>query len=371
MSPARVDDGASTMALESRRRPAGGDDDEPSAKRRRTIPSQILLSAEALGVSVHSSALATPDELARKGLRRSIALALQHVGFEGAAPEAMESFVNMTETYLSSITDNIRVRSNAARRSHPVPKDFEEALKYFNLNTGLLKPHKKPPIPKSKRQPTWVPLDEADTVETDLPTLSDELDGAPDKAAKDYIPHSFPNFPSIHTYKCTPESIETVTVLKEPPPPTIETASQGVNGTLKQTKVEWPLAPHEIPHGDPKKMREAAAKEAKAGEEALRKLMRASKVAGQKESWASAQREPARRERYDLWESAMRELIEDEAKAKGQEIAPAEMHGEKGREGIADHSMIVNSETTYHRREIARSGARKVAVSGEVISSKG
>jgi hypothetical protein len=35
--------------------------------------------------------------LAKKGLRRGIALALQKVGFDSAAPEAMESFAAMAE----------------------------------------------------------------------------------------------------------------------------------------------------------------------------------------------------------------------------------------------------------------------------------
>lgn len=266
---------------------------------------------------------------------------------------------------MERLIENVRAVANAARRTHPTPMDFEFSLQRFNLTTSSLQPHKKPPIPRSKRIPTWTTLDIEDTVTADIPILGDELDGAPDKGAKDYIPSTFPAFPSIHTFKHTPENIDAVTVLKEPPPPTVE-----ANGSLHQAKVEWPLAPNEIPHGDPKKMREAAAKEAKAGEEALRKLMRASKVASQKESWASAQREPARRERYELWESAMRELIEDDAKAKGQEIAPAEMHGEKGREGIADHSMIVNAELARHRREIVRAGSRKPALSNEGIFSK-
>ena len=269
---------------------------------------------------------------------------------------------------LSSLVEDVKSLANVARRSHPVPRDFEQTLKRFNLDTTLLQPHRKPPVPRSRRFPVWEPLELDDSVEFDLPILGDELDGAPDKEAKSYIPSSFPAFPSIHTYKCTPESIDAVTVLKEPPPPT-EAVPQGPNGQ-KQRGVEWPLAPHEIPHGDPKKLREAAAKEAKASEEALRKLMRASKVASQKESWMLAQREPTRRERFDLWESAMRELIEDDVKAKGQEIAPAEMHGEKGREGIADHSMIVNAGKRHHRRETVRTGARKVAVSAEAISSR-
>jgi hypothetical protein len=231
----------------------------------------------------------------------------------------------------------------------------------------MLQPQRKPPIPRSKRLPRYEPLDIEDTVEIDLPILGDELDGAKDKEDKHYIPTSFPAFPSIHTYKYTPESIDAVTVLKEP---AVEPASQ-LGGPQKQQKVEWPLAPNEIPYGDPKKMREAAAKEAKAGEEALRKLMRASKVASQKESWSSAQRDHARRDRYDLWESAMRELMEEDARAKGQEIAPAEMHGEKGREGIADHSMIVNAERRHHRREAVRAGGRKIPMPSEVVSSRG
>jgi len=169
----------------------------------------------------------------------------------------------------------------------------------------MLQPHRKPPIPRSKRIPSYVPLELDDTVELDLPILGDDLDGAKEKEEKKYIPTSFPSFPSIHTFKYTPQSIEAVAALKEP------SAEQSqLNGPQKQQKVEWPLAPHEIPYGDPKKMREAAAKEAKAGEEALRKLVRASKIASQKESWASAQKNPQQRARFDLWDSTMRELIE-------------------------------------------------------------
>jgi transcription initiation factor TFIID subunit 8 len=231
----------------------------------------------------------------------------------------------------------------------------------------MLQPHRKPPIPRSKRIPSYVPLELDDTVEFDLPILGDDLDGAKEKEEKIFIPASFPAFPSIHTFKYTPQSIEAVAALKEP---SVEQASQP-NGPQKQQKVEWPLAPNEIPYGDPKKMREAAAKEAKAGEEALRKLVRASKVASQKESWASAQKNPQQRERFDLWDSAMRELIEEAAREKGQAIAPGEMHGEKGREGIADHSMIVNSERRFYRREAVRAGGRKIPMPSEVVSSRG
>jgi transcription initiation factor TFIID subunit 8 len=86
------------MALESRKRSADGDDDLPDAKRQRTTPSTVILKYEPSTEEQQcSAARTTAEELVRKGLRRSIALALQKVGFESAAPDAMESFVSMTE----------------------------------------------------------------------------------------------------------------------------------------------------------------------------------------------------------------------------------------------------------------------------------
>jgi hypothetical protein len=251
--------------------------------------------------------------------------------------------------------------------------DFEAGLKRFNLTTTSLKPHKKPPIPKSRRLPSWEPLPTTDPIERDLPVLGSELDGEPDKAMKQYIPGSFPSFPSIHTYKYTPESVDAVTVSEDWGSFNPEAPSQTLDGSQTQTQPQRPLAPDEIPHGDPKKMREAAAKEAKAGEGALRRLMRASKIAKQKEVWSSAQRQPARRDRYNLWEAAMRELIEDDTKSKGKEVIPAGMHGDKGRFEIADHSMIVNTEKRYYRQDVPRSGARKAAAAaaGHGTTGKG
>lgn len=254
-----------------------------------------------------------------------------------------------------------------------MPRDFEQSLKRFNLTTTSLKPHRKPPIPIWKRLPKWEPLPTADLLDQDLPILGDELDGAPDKTSKQYIPSSFPAFPSIHTYRYTPESVDAVTVSEDWGafnPDT--TPSQTVDGSQAPPQpFQRPLAPDEIPHGDPKKMREAAAKEAKAGEGALRRLMRASKIAKQKEVWSAAQRQPARRDRYNLWEAAMRELIEDDTRSKGKEMAPAAMHGDKGRFEIADHSMIVNWEKNCYRRDVPRAGVRKTAGVGHAGAGSG
>ena len=198
------------------------------------------------------------------------------------------------------------------------------------------------------------------------------MDGAPDKAAKQYIPGSFPSFPSIHTYKYTPESVDAVTVSEDWGAFSPDAPSQTLDGSPQPQQPQRPLAPHEIPHGDPKKMREAAAKEAKAGEGALRRLMRASKIAKQKEVWSASQRQAVRRDRYNLWEAAMRELIEDDTRSKGKEVALAGLHGDKGRFEIADHSMIVNTDKTCDRQDLPRAGARKAAAAaGHGILGKG
>lgn len=87
------------MASETRKRLAEDNDlDGSQAKRQRLQSPHTILSLGKLGSSPYASSMTTTDELAKKGLRRGIALALQKVGFESAAPEAMESFVAMTET---------------------------------------------------------------------------------------------------------------------------------------------------------------------------------------------------------------------------------------------------------------------------------
>ncbi|KAK4120083.1 hypothetical protein N657DRAFT_636777 [Parathielavia appendiculata] len=353
------------MSADSRKRPAEVSENGSVSKRQRLQSPYTILSVGQTGFSPYSSVAATVDELGKKGLRRGIALALQKVGFGSAEPEAMESFTLMAETYLTSLAEDVRTFMNTARRPYPIPSDFDLALSRFNLTKSSLEPHIKPPIRKSKRRPAWEPLTINDPLDGDLPILGNELDGAPEKAAKQYIPGSFPAFPSIHTFKHTPEDVAAVTVSEDWGAFNPDAASQTLDGsqTQPQPVPQRPLPLDEIPHGDPKKVREAAAKEAKAGEGALRRLMRASKIAKQKEVWSAAQRQPVRRERYNLWEAAMRELIEDETRFRGKELASSALHGDKGRFEIADHSMIVNWEKRCCRQDLPRTGVRK-ATSG-------
>ncbi|KAM7205387.1 hypothetical protein V8F20_003156 [Naviculisporaceae sp. PSN 640] len=360
-------------AAESRKRSAdSADDNEPSTKRQKITPPTVVLAVESLNSPSHTSNLQTPEAIAKAGLRRSIALALSAVGFDSATPEAMESFVIHTEKYMASMIEEVGIMSKAARRNHPVPKDFETTLGRFNLTTSALRPHKKPPIPKSKRLPQYEPIRVEDSIAEDLPVLGADLNGASDKSTKSYIPSSFPAFPSIHTYRYTPVSVEDLTTVADHSLP--DTQSQTVvpsqtPNQAAQTQTQPPLAPDEIPRGDPKKMREAAAKEAKSGEAALRGLMRASKIAKQKEVWLAAQQDAARRERYNQWESVMKDLMDEETKAKGKDLALASMQGSQKRAEIADHAMIVNADKRFYRREMPRNGNRRTM--GEGVAGKG
>jgi hypothetical protein len=97
MLSATVEEESATMSIESRKRPAATDHDGSDAKRQRVQSPHVVLSVGKIGASSCASAAPTTDEVANKGLRRAVALALEKVGFEGAAPEAMESFTAMVE----------------------------------------------------------------------------------------------------------------------------------------------------------------------------------------------------------------------------------------------------------------------------------
>jgi hypothetical protein len=98
MSPAATTE-LLVMATESRKRPSPADSELPQTKRQCTVQHPDLPSDQADSQpSTNRPVTVGQDEIAKKGLERGIALVLQRVGFESATPEAMESFVSMTET---------------------------------------------------------------------------------------------------------------------------------------------------------------------------------------------------------------------------------------------------------------------------------
>lgn len=202
----------------------------------------------------------------------------------------------------------------SSRREQPTPADFEAVLRRFNLSTSSLKPHLRNPLPQRVVAPTFqneLPLDPDS--HTTLPLLSDELSGQAEKEGMQFIPSSFPAFPSRHTYRYTePEST---------------TAAR-----------------------DSQKIREEAARTAQQGEEALRRLVRASKMRKQKEAKSLVEKDEHGKERFRLWEATMRKFV-------GSEDGTAA--------AVADHSMIVNGDSAlFARREVSRMNKRTTAVGG-------
>lgn len=204
----------------------------------------------------------------------------------------------------------IKDLANTSRREYAIPSDFETVLRRFNLPVSSLAPHLLDPRSNpSKRQYREGPGESEATLAqfkgTPLHFLGKELSGRVDKTSKHYIPSSFPDFPSQHTYKFTSED----------------------DGRERNTQ----------------KIREEAAENAQQGEEALRRLVRASKMRKQKEVKMLAEGDDQGRERFRLWQAAMKGAISDRV----------DQNGNKGSE-ISDHSMIVNGDSIFARKDTSR-----------------
>lgn len=189
-------------------------------------------------------------------------------------------------------------------------------LRHHNLPTSSLKPHLKNPIAKKDLAPTYSSVTAADDdALTMLPLLSAELSGQADKDAMRHVPASFPDFPSRHTYRFTPQE---------------DTGAR-----------------------DSQKIREEAARTAQHGEDALRRLVRASKMRKQKEVKSLVERDSQGKERFRLWEATMKRFMGG-AGPGGGDAEQVE---------IADHSMIVNGDAAFSRKEVSRLGKRSGGLS--------
>ncbi|PMD23670.1 hypothetical protein NA56DRAFT_567975 [Hyaloscypha hepaticicola] len=236
-------------------------------------------------------------------LLRSIALTLEHVGFDAATPESLEAMCAEVETYATHFLSKVTSSMLNARRSLPTPLDFKYALEEFDLPIASIEPHLKPPIPRSRYlvQLEALPVEELPTSSAGI-LLEPELSGEPDKNEKAYIPKNFPSFPSKHTYKWTEKE------------------------SARET--------------NPRKIREEAAKAARQGEEALRRLTRVSKVGKEKDVKKVANKDPKSKERHEIWERTMDDLF----------LAKPLTGDGPGQE--SDQSMIVNANSPFFRKGV-------------------
>ncbi len=359
------------MASPPQKRPSqSSEEDLPDSKRQRTGTSAIAkLAPLSAGELPQPPTDLSAEERAREGLERSITVALDYVGFDGTSKEALEGFANLVETCefdfvlitspftveicsqlflvlsdIQSFIEDVKRLASVSRRALPTPADFDKSLARFNLDVWALKHHLKTPVSRAKLQPSqpeaW---SECRLYNEELPLVTQELSGKPEKEAKIYIPKGFPEFPSIHTYRYTPTDVAAVTA------PGIGLRYD--DGTPVVDKQDQP--PADGIRVDPKMVREAAAAEAKQAEEALRGLVRASKINTLREIRAAASRNSSSKGRYEMWESAMRDLIEDSRKSGKGAAAPG-----TGAVDIADHSMVVNAERIFQRQEVKRVGKK-------------
>ncbi|KAI5860824.1 hypothetical protein GGS23DRAFT_579081 [Durotheca rogersii] len=303
---------------QKRSSPEDGDDDRDApSKRRRTLSPESDSAAPTLAPQAEEPVYdvvtrPTAGDLGREGLRRSIGLVLKHVGFDSCTKDALESFTELVDTYVTEFVDHLKRTANAARRNEPTPADFEQILHRYDVPLSSLKPHLKNPVSKPLLEPSFY-----DPVSEDIqyfhkprPFLGEELEGREEKEERLWIPKSFPVFPSKHTYKFTVV---------------------------------------ELPPCNPVEKRAQAEEDAKKGELALRRIDRAAKISKQKELREMALRNPLSQGRYQAWEQMMTEFLP----RNGSSTVAAE---------IADHSPLVNFAAKFGRREVPRVSRRAPAV---------
>ncbi|POS85632.1 hypothetical protein EPUL_001174 [Erysiphe pulchra] len=248
------------------------------------------------------------DDGPHRLLVRSVSLVLQHIGFTSATPEAMEAFCGAVETYALHLLSKVTTSMLSSRRSQPIPNDLQYALSEFDIPLLSIVPHLRPPVPTSK---LLIKLEQSPAEELPVFTsdtlLGDELSGEADKKKKPYIPKNFPSFPSKHTYKWTEkESARSV---------------------------------------DPRKIREEAAKVARQGEEALRRLTKIAKAANEKDAKKMASKDPRSKERHEIWESVMESLLSGKNSS-------CNSPGKENNDETISTSMIVNAERQYFRKGV-------------------
>ncbi|KAK0517363.1 hypothetical protein JMJ35_000518 [Cladonia borealis] len=271
------------------------------------------------------------QEAAQSMLTRSIGLALHAVGFEAADPVAIESFRCDVEEYMAHYLADVRQSMHACRRTQPLPQDFLQALHTHQLSLRSLLPHLDPPVPPSQSQFFLESEPKDNDEQQQLKFLGPLLNGTQEQNAKKFVPKHFPDLPSTHTYKATPEFPER--------------------------------------EQDPRKVRERATEEGRLGEEALRRLVGAGSRHPAHVLQQRRGNQSLRAKRAQIWMETMQAVEAPASNAMDTDDGIFTGKG-KQKEGDPDISFsgdsrlssAVNSEKRYWRKP----GSQKREASGSI-----
>ena len=218
---------------------------------------------------------------------------------------------------------DVRQSMLSCRRTQTIPQDFLQSLHTHQLSLRSLVLHLDPPVSPTRTQfSLQMDTTQQEDDERHLQFLGQLLDPDPHEKGRTYVPQHFPELPSKHTYKATPEYPE-----------------------------------HER---DPRKVREKATEEGRLGEEALRRLVGAGASNPAKESGQGGSTQSVRATRNQLWMETMQAVTR--ATSDGEDF---DMEGGTGKGqqkegdpppvslfGYGHLESAVNAERRYWRQPV-------------------
>lgn len=218
---------------------------------------------------------------------------------------------------------DVRQSMLSCRRTQAIPQDFLQSLHTHQLSLRSLLVHLDPPVSPSRTQFPLQTDTAQDSDEQHLRFLGPLLNADPNEKLRTYVPRHFPELPSKHTYKATPQYPE-----------------------------------HEQ---DPRKIREKAREEGRLGEEALRRLVSAGAGKSAQDSRHGRKAQSARAARDQLWMETMQAVTQDAPDGMDFDVAAGIGKGkEKEKEKEGDSPPVssfgyglgsaVNAEKKYWRQ---------------------
>ena len=215
---------------------------------------------------------------------------------------------------------DVRQSMLSCRRTQAIPQDFLQALHTHQLSLRSLLLHLDPPISPSRTQFHLQMNTAQDNDVQHLRFLGPLLNADPNEKLRNHIPKHFPELPSKHTYKATPEFPER--------------------------------------EQDPRKVREKATEEGRLGEEALRRLVGAGATKSAQDSHQSRKSQNTRAVRDKLWMETMQAVIQETPNGMNSDMEAGIGKG-KEKEGDSPPVLsfgygclgsVVNAEKRYWRQ---------------------